>query len=325
MGRIVHAWVAVEYEVLILCYQNTCHSWQWANGFHRHWIWKSFFCFLLRIRKKKKVLSEFASLLLATCSLSAFQHKQICTLLNYFSPCLHVATYSFSLFAISTHHRYTYNFLLMANPKDVPKRKRISSAALLIMGVEIKALGHRIHATGAQESNWFQYPEALCLSRWTAVLQELQNLWLISEYSSLWRSWGRGQVGGEKAEFRSASVQTLVGWMQDNFCQVVLSCQFFSEGCQHDVFLWSVELQKSGCLGASCLNTTSSRRFLPAVVLTGICPVGVLKGQVRSELCCSTFLSQSTCLLPQLLGTLILPTSAVTNYLCDLCQTVKLN
>lgn len=35
MGRIVHAWVAVEDEVLISRYQNTCHSWQWTNGFHK--------------------------------------------------------------------------------------------------------------------------------------------------------------------------------------------------------------------------------------------------------------------------------------------------
>lgn len=48
---------------------------------------------------------------------------QIQTLLNYLLPHLHVATYSFSLFAISTQHRYTYNFLLMANPNNVPKRE----------------------------------------------------------------------------------------------------------------------------------------------------------------------------------------------------------
>lgn len=59
--------------------------------------------------------------------------------------------------------------------------------------------------------------------------------------------------------------------------------------------------------------------------LQDVCPTGLPRGQVTSELCCNPFLSQSTPLFPQLLGSLMLPGLEVPNYICDLCCCVKLN
>lgn len=133
MGRIVHAWVAVEDEVLILCYQNTCHSWQWANGFHRHLNAKRLPLHLLIISKNIEPVNLLPLFSFTYCFSTLTQVTLDPSLLPF---CTHlpVARYRLYLLVSSTQRRYTCNTLSMTNPKNRAKLRAISAGLLAMSG-----------------------------------------------------------------------------------------------------------------------------------------------------------------------------------------------
>lgn len=170
MGRIVHAWVAVKDEVLIFCYQNTCHSWKWASGFHRHLNVKFLPLHLLITRKNIYPLNFLPVFSFTYCFSPLTQVTLDLSLLA--SPKhLHVATNRFYLLAFSTQHRHACITLLMTNPKNWAKLQRISSTVLLVMRVEIQASGN----TGS-----------LLLVQWRAV--PLTSFWILQLF------WGKNPL-----------------------------------------------------------------------------------------------------------------------------------
>lgn len=152
MGRIVHSWVAVEDVVLILCYKNTCHSWQRANGFHRHLNVKLFPLHLL-ITMKIIYLANLLLLFSLTYCFSTVTQVILDPSLWHFPSHVCVAIYRFYLLALSTQQTCTWSILLMTNTKNGAKLKKISSTGLLVMSVDIQVSGHRIFASSKMESS----------------------------------------------------------------------------------------------------------------------------------------------------------------------------
>lgn len=152
MGRIVHSWVAVEDEVLISCYKNTCHSWQRANGIHRHLNVKLFPLHLLTTTKNI-YLANLLLLFRLTYCFSTLTQVILDPSLWHFPSHVSVAMYRLYVLAFSTQQRYTCSTRLMTNPKNRAKLMKISSTALLVISVEIQVSGHRIFASSKMESN----------------------------------------------------------------------------------------------------------------------------------------------------------------------------
>lgn len=133
MGRIVHAWVAVEDEVLISCYQNTCHSWQWANGFHRHLNTKLLPLHLLITRKNIEPVN-LLPLFSFTYHFSTLTQVTLDPSLLPFPTHLPIATSRLYLLVSSTQRRYTCSTLSMTKPKNRAKLRAISAGLLVMSG-----------------------------------------------------------------------------------------------------------------------------------------------------------------------------------------------
>lgn len=147
MGRVVHAWVAVEDEVLILCYQmHTTHDneqmaftafgyYTPSSAFINNW--------------EKYLLCEFAPpiylcILFQHFNTSKpgpffpdFSNTSLCCYLQALSPCF--------FYTAHLHRQY----LSMTKTKNNVKQKRTSSTSVLVMGVELQVSGYRTFASGA--------------------------------------------------------------------------------------------------------------------------------------------------------------------------------
>lgn len=119
MGRVVHAWVAAEDEVLILCYQ--IHA---THDNEQHLDIKHLHLHLLITGKNIYPVSLLPLFIFAYCFSTLTQVNLDPSFLT-FPILLYVATYKLYLLAFSTQHNYTGNTLAWKKQRIVLNKKEL--------------------------------------------------------------------------------------------------------------------------------------------------------------------------------------------------------